>query len=118
MGNSPLGNPTFGGLYLVVYPNGIFNLLWNPDPQDYTSANVKTLKNGRIPNFNVDEMTRIELRVDRQNNTVDASANDQRIVDAVPLNDMPLDPAYAGVAGFWQPPRKRCVGSFSLRTNQ
>ncbi len=116
MGNGPLGNPTFGGIYLVIYPDGIFNLLYNSNPSDYSSASVKTLKNGRIPNFTSEEMVKIQLQFDRNTNTVSASSNDREIVEPLSLSesDSNIEAVYAGVSGYGTPSNKRCVGQFSL----
>ncbi|MFA7344088.1 MAG: hypothetical protein WC003_07270 [Terrimicrobiaceae bacterium] len=117
MGNSALGNPNFGGLFILVYPSGIYSLMFNPDPSDVRSSKVVVLKSGRIQTWNPDAMNRVKLVYNRGSDSVSAFANGEELLaDALPLGakNLSLDCGYAGFSGFGQSSEARSVGGFSL----
>jgi len=116
IGNGPLINPSFGGLFLLVRPGGTYSLMFNPESDDTRSSRAVALKNGRIQSWNPDGMNRVKVVYDKAADSVSAFANgDETLVDGVVLKDknLSLDAVYAGFSGIWQSPETRGVGKFS-----
>jgi hypothetical protein len=121
IGNAQLENPNFGGLFLLVYPGGIYNLLLNPDPKDARSAHAVSLKSGRITSWNPDGMNRVKIVYNRGSDSVSAFANgDEKLADAVSLKEknLSLDCGYAGFSGFGQSSEARIVGGFTATVSK
>ncbi|MFA6288933.1 MAG: hypothetical protein WC661_16245 [Opitutaceae bacterium] len=121
IGNGPLSNPNFGGLFLLVYPNGIFSLLFNPSTEDERSSKVITLKSGRIQSWNPDAMNRLKIVYNQETGSVSAYINnDEEMVAALSLKTkgLSLTCGYAGFSGFGQSSEARSVGNFSLKTTE
>lgn len=115
MGKSSLGNPTFGGLYLLVFPKGDYALLFNPDENDARSSKVVTLKRGRISTFDMESTTRLKLSYHASGMSVSAWINEDPILEAFDLKDkgLKLNPAYVGFSGYGQAPNIKTVTRFS-----
>lgn len=116
VGNGPLGNPSFGGLFLLIRSNGGFSLMFNPESEDTRSSAAVALKNGRIQTWNPDGMNAVKLVYDRATNSVTAIANgDEDLVKDLSLKekDFTLDAGFAGVSGIFSTTEGRSVGKFS-----
>lgn len=116
IGNAPLINPSFGGLFLLVRPGGTYSLMFNPESDDTRSSRAVALKSGRIQSWNPDGMNHVKIVYDKAADSVSAFANgDEPLVDGIVLQDknISLDAAYAGFSGIWQSSEARGVGKFS-----
>lgn len=116
VGRGEIGNPSFGGLFLLIRPNGGFNLMFNPNPEDTRSASAIALKSGQIHSWNPDGMNAIKLVYDRASETVSATANgDEELVGNLSLKekDISFEAGYAGISGIFATSEGRSVGKFS-----
>jgi len=117
IGAAKLGNPNFGGLLLLVYPEGIYSLIFSPIKDDPTSARAISLKSGRIASWNPNGMNHLKLVYDTTTGSVSAFANDQdELVSAYSLKDdgHTVEAEFAGFSGFGQSSDVKSVGDFTL----
>lgn len=114
------GNPTFGGLYVIIYSTGNFALMFNPDPSDSTSKLAKTLIQGRANVFDPDNLNTIKLTYNQDEGTVDLTINEDRAIDAFNIKekDIRLDARYGGFSGYSQASEARSIGGFSVSVVQ
>ncbi len=121
LGNAPrAGNPTFGGLYFIIYATGNFSLLFNPDPSDSESKVAKTLKSGRASVFDPDNLNTVKLTFNQETGTVDVWINDTIAVNSFDLKDkgITLDARYGGFSGYSQASETRSIGGFAVTVVQ
>ncbi|HSI08695.1 MAG TPA: hypothetical protein VK985_08885 [Rariglobus sp.] len=117
IGSGALGNPNFGGLFLMVTTGGNFSLMFNPDPDDTRSSKVVALKAGRIRGWKPDTMNTIKLVYNQEADTVSAFANgDEKIVKDISLKEKSyvLRAEYAGVSGIFQSSDDKSVAKVSV----
>ncbi len=115
MGSGAPANPNFGGLFLLVFPNGGYSLMFNPLPDDTRSASVVTFKSGRIQSWNPDGMNTLKLVYNRETGMVSAFANGtEELVKGVSLTEkkLTLKAEFAGVSAIFQTSEGRSVGKF------
>lgn len=114
------GNPTFGGLYVIIYATGNFALMFNPDPSDSTSKVAKPLTRGRASVFDPDNLNTVKVTFNQDKGTVDLWINDNIAVDSFDLKDkgITLDARYGGFSGYSQVSEARSIGGFSVTVVQ
>lgn len=116
IGSGEIGNPSFGGLFLLLRSNGSYSLMFNPNPEDTRSASAIALKSGRIQTWNPDGMNALKLVYDRTSDSVSAMANgEEELFTGLSLKekDVSLQAGYAGVSGIFATTEGRSVGKFS-----
>jgi hypothetical protein len=116
IGNGELGNPNFGGLFLMVTAGGNYSLMFNPDSEDARSSKAVALRSGRIRSWKADGMNTLKLVYNRETDTVSAFANgEEKIAKDLSLKDKSfvLHPEYTGVSGIFQTSEVRSFGKFS-----
>ncbi len=118
MGGADLGIPNFGGLLLLVYPNGTFSILFDPVTNDPSSAKAVVLKIGHITSWKPTGMNHLKLVYDKLSDTVSAFANEKEEVLASELSLKDgghiLETKFAGFSGFGQSSEVISVGGFAL----
>ncbi len=121
LGNAEqVSNPTFGGLYVIIYSTGNYALMFNPDPADGTSKLAKTLVRGRANVFDPDNLNTVKLTYHQDEGTIDLTINDDLAVDAFSIKDkgIKLDARYGGFSGYSQVSEARSIGGFSVSVVQ
>ncbi len=115
-GKSSLGNPTFGGLCVILRTNTTYSLLFNPDPEDITAAKVINLKSGPIPSYRSHEMIRVKLTYDVEFGAISVWINGQKEVSGMDLKAKKITPSltYAGISGYNQEVGVPCASNFGV----
>lgn len=114
------GNPTFGGLYVIIYSTGNYALMFNPDPADSTSKLAKTLVRGRANVFDPDNLNSVKLTYNQDEGTIELSINDDIAIDSFNIKEkgIKLDARYGGFSGYSQVSEARSIGGFSVSVVQ
>ncbi|MDR1281788.1 MAG: hypothetical protein LBK99_13335 [Opitutaceae bacterium] len=118
IGAPQLGSPTWGkGVYVMLNPDGTCALAGNDDPSDWASRKTKTLKRGRIPDFDITRPVTLKIEYNRAANTTGVWLNEAKFADDLSLagKGFTVDPAFAGFSGFRQATGHTIVEKFSLK---
>lgn len=121
MGAGDLGNPNFGGLFLIVFPGGAFRLMFTPDADDTRSVKAVPLKSGRIKTWKAEGMNTLKLVYNRESDTVNAIANgEEKILKDVSMKEknFVVQAEYAGVSGIFQSTEGKSLGKFLATITQ
>lgn len=117
IGNPQLGTPSWGnGVFLYIDPAGNYTCSGDSDPADFKSKSVIPLKRGKAPEFNPEDLNRIKLEYNRDDNTVSVWINGQAVFEKLGIEGkgFTVEPLFAGFSGFFQTPKTRTVSDFTV----